>query len=769
MTTTSIRMRRLAAASASAALLAFAGSAAHAQQSQTAQASQPGGLEEVVVTARRVEERLQTTPIAVSAVSSEQLKALNITRLQGLDTVVPNLQISDAPSNGLGTIVFIRGIGAVSVSAYSDPPIGIYLDGVVQARPVGNASDLPDIERAEVLRGPQGTLFGRNTTGGLIALYTKKPTQDFGGSAEFAYGRYNEVNANVVLNTGELGKSGVKTKFTWQRHTYDGYAFTPGRKAGRAGGSYGAQAFSFALQKSFGDNLTVDNRLFYDKTEARPFYQVVTASGAAVTAFSPSQSRGGGPFIVDGSPLDIFYPDPRLANYDPFAKSWGDTLTVTYDASDALTVKSITGIRKLIQQQNGQLGGSSIVGAVGSLTNIVPVNFVTPNDQVSELQVSEELQASGKVGEFNYVAGLYYFDEELHEDLRTVTPAPAATGLVSLTDGRTLYSVPTTSYAAYGNLGWKPGALDDRLELVGGIRYTKDKKKENTFRIVNGAFQGPQNAANSWSNVGYTGSVNYQWTTDIMTYFRYSSAYRAGGYNPAQIGAPVYGPEKANTAELGFKTELFERRARINGALFKTWYDNQQINQRNAATAVSFVVNAGKAVYTGAEMETTLVLAPGFNLNAAVGYVDPHYKEYNFLDATGNTINLAGAAHFPAVSRWTYNFGGMFKTTPTGIGVVTLQMNYSFQSSRFSSPIDSLSPNNLANPSGKLTNLKGSLTISEWPWLEQNSTLKNVSFQIYGDNLANARYRLGFVDFGTYGTASFNRPRTYGARLRTEF
>jgi hypothetical protein len=111
----------------------------------------------------------------------------------------------------------------------------------------------------------------------------------------------------------------------------------------------------------------------------------------------------------------------------------------------------------------------------------------------------------------------------------------------------------------------------------------------------------------------------------------------------------------------------------------------------------------------------------------------------------------------------------MFRTTPTGIGVVTLQLNYSFQSSRFSSPIDALSPNNLANPSGKLTNLKGSLTLSEWPWAAGNGALHNMSFQIWGDNLANTRYRLGFVDFGTYGSASFNRPRSYGARLRTEF
>src|ERR1019366_6536797 len=148
--------------------------------------------------------------MSVTSISADRLKELGITRIQGLDAIAPNIVVTDAAANGMGTIVYIRGIGAVSVSSYSDAPISIYIDGVVQQRPVGNAFDVPDVDRVEVLRGPQGTLFGRNTTGGAVAIYTKKPSQDFGGSVEIGYGNDNELITSAVVNTGELGTSGVR-------------------------------------------------------------------------------------------------------------------------------------------------------------------------------------------------------------------------------------------------------------------------------------------------------------------------------------------------------------------------------------------------------------------------------------------------------------------------------------------------------------------------------------------------------------------------------
>lgn len=737
-----------------------------AQQGAQPVAANKGQLEEVVVTARRVEERQQATPIAVTSLSANFLKQLDITKVEGLDTVAPNIIIAEGVSNGMGTIVYIRGIGAISVAAYSDPPVSIYVDGVVQARPVGNAFDLPDVDRIEILRGPQGTLFGRNTTGGAVTIYTKKPAQDFGGSVEFGYGNYNEINTSLVLNTGEIGDSGVRSKFTIQRHSYDGFVATPGRDAADSYGYYRATSASFALSKEFGDNFTVDNRAFIDQEADKPNYQLVVANALATKYFSQSAARGGPPLIISPDALDVNYVDPRT-QYDPSASAWGDTLTLNYDVNAYLTLKSITGYRSLTQQQTGQLGGSYLVGPVGSLTHIVPIEYVTPNDSVIQDQISEELQATGKVGEFNYVAGLYYFHEKIDENQRTVIPTILASGLAALTDATITYTLPSTSYAGYANVGYRPAALGDKLEVSGGIRYTQDTKTETAVRVANGVHQGPQYQNLTWDNVGWSASVDYQWTEDLMTYARASSAYRAGGFNPSQIGVPAFNPETAKTIEAGFKTEWFDRRVRVNGAGFKTYYSDLQINQRNAQAATSIVVNAGKATFTGFELEGEAILGGGFQLNGTVGYVDPEYQSYIFKDASGNPTNIANLARFPMVSKWTYNIGGQYSAPETSIGVFTARINYSFQSSHYFSPVDSLSPNNATNPSGEEKNLKASLALSDLPI--PAGPLKDVRVEAYGDNLTDNRYRLSGPDLGAYATAAFNRPRSYGVRLSVDF
>lgn len=756
-----------ASASAIGVLLMLGCPTATAQVASAPAATSQGGLEEVVVTARRVEERQQTTPISVTSITANTLRELDITRINGLDSVTPNLVFTEGVANGTGLIVYIRGIGAISVAAYSDPPIGIYLDGVVQARPVGNAFDLPDVEHIEVLRGPQGTLFGRNTTGGAIAIYTKKPAQDFGGSASVSYGNYNEVDGSLTLDTGELWNSGWRAKATVDRHSFDGFITTPGRSAADANGYSRSLTASFAVSKSITDDFTLDNRMFIDQVEAKPAFQVVTANAAATAFFNKSAARGGPPAVISRSPLDLNYLDPRT-QYDPSAAAWGDTLTLAYDLNQYVTLKSITGYRSLVQSQTGQLGGSAIVGPVGNINNIVPFEFVTPTDSVIQDQESEEFQATGAIGSFTYVGGLYYFHETINENQRTVSGTVLASGLGALTDATITYTLPSTSYAIYGNGSYKPEIFDQKLEVSGGVRYTYDEKQEYAVRRQVGlAPQGPQIQDKNWHDIGYSASLNYQWTDDIMTYFRAASSYRAGGFNPSQIGVPAFNPETATTYEAGFKTEFFDRHFRFNGAGFKTYYDNLQINQRNAQTAVSIVVNAGQATFTGFELEGTAIVADGLQFDSSVGYVDPEYQQYLFKDASGNPVNIASLARFPVVSKWTYNIGAQYKTPMTPIGVITTRVNYSFQSSHYFQPVDSLAPNNAANPSGDLENLKASVTLSELPIPE--GRLKNAKVEAFGDNLLDHRYLLLFVDFGSYGTASFNRPRSYGVRLSADF
>jgi iron complex outermembrane receptor protein len=750
-----------------AMLTVMSSTQAFAQTSAQPAASQDS-LEEVVVTARRVEERQQTTPLSVTSLSPSMLKALDITRIQGLDTIAPNLVIDEGTASGFGAIVYIRGIGAISVTSYSDPPVSIYVDGVVQARPNGNAFDLPDVERVEVLRGPQGTLFGRNTTGGAISIYTKKPAQEFGGSVEFGYGNFNELNASMILNTGEIGNSGVFTKFVVQDHTYDGWVKTPGRDDANSFGYYRSKSASFSLSKAFGDNFTLDNRAFLENEADLPSFQLVTANAAVRNVLNQSQARGGPPAVIGTSPLDLEYLDPRVAlGGDPNASDWGDTLTLAYEVSDNMTLKSITGYRALTPRQTGQLGGSYFVGPVGSLNNIDIVSQANTFNNIEQDQESEEIQATGKIGSFSYVGGLYYFHEQVSEQQISQTPSFGANGIVTQAPAVLTYGLDSTSYAAYGNVGYKPEYFDEKLELSGGLRYTTDEKAEDTNRLLSGFNQGTQIASKSWDNIGWSTSLNYQWTEDLMTYVRGSSAYRSGGFNPATIGAPAFDPETAITVEAGFKTEWFDHRLRLNGAGFKTFYDSLQINQRDAQKALSVIVNAGQATYTGFELEGEAILGYGFQLNGSIGYVDPEYQTYLFKDANGNPVNIANMARFPLVSKWTYNIGGQYKSPETSIGVFTAMANYSYQSSHYFQPVDSLAPNNAANPSGPSENLKASVTLSDMPI--PTGTLKNVRIQAYVDNLLDYRFKLLFVDFSSYGAAAFNRPRSYGARFTADY
>jgi len=302
-----------------------------------------------------------------------------------------------------------------------------------------------------------------------------------------------------------------------------------------------------------------------------------------------------------------------------------------------------------------------------------------------------------------------------------------------------------------------------------GIRYSYDKKNMTRLNdINNGAVvQGPEDIADSWDNIGWSASLSYQWTPEIMTFVRGSSSFRSGAFVYSAIGSDPVDPETAIAVEGGFKTELFDRRLRFNGTAYKTWYDGIQINQRDAEAAVSRVVNAGKATFTGFDLEAQAILGNGFQLNASVGHVDPKYQEYIFIDANGDPDNIAADARFPFVSKWTYNIGAQYTSEPTNIGIWSARLDYAYQSTHYFQPVDALSVNNATQPSGASKNLRARITLSEIPIA--TDTLQNVQVQVYGDNLTNNRYRVSVVDFGTYATAAFNRPWSAGVRLSADF
>ncbi|WP_165611350.1 TonB-dependent receptor [Sphingomonas jatrophae] len=728
------------------------------------------GLEDIVVTARRRQESAQSAPLPVTAISGGQIEQLAVARLSGIAQLAPSLKVTQASGSANAPVVFIRGIGTIATTLYSEPSVGIYIDGAYTPRPQGNSLDLPDIERVEVLRGPQGTLFGRNTVGGAILLSTTTPSRDPSVRVQFGYGTNDESILSAVVQTGSIGGSSWRAKFAGQVHNRDGWVRTPGFQKSDWGGNQKDISLGFGLIGEVGD-LTIDNRARYGKNTSFTAWQIVGGTPAAVTAYrnSAAANPSGPPLVIGTRPLDLSYRDPRVpGNAD--IENYGDTLTLTYEASDTFQIKSISAYSRLHETLVGQLGGSYILGRV--LNPAIPGNTIepvsvhsTPTNPGRQRQFSQELQFIGDVGDFSYVGGLYYWDEKVHENVTTILGSVVGANFVRV-NRTVIYDQSTKSYAAFGQVAYKPQALDERLEITLGARYTQDKKSLTTgiVQTTTTTTRTNQAIADKYNNFGYSGTASYKFGDGILAYARIASSFRAGGFNAVSPGSPAYDPEEAITYEAGFKSDLFDRHLRLNANVYQIDYDDLQVNQYNSTTLTNFVVNAGKAKYRGFEVEGTALLGDHIQIDGNVGYVDPKYKEYILIQG-GVPTNVASTAHFPYLSKWTTHVGIQYKTGETPIGVLTIRGDYQTKSNARLAVIDFLSPTLQNLRTGKEKDLSARVILSEIP--VGNGV--NLSAQVYGANLTNNRFITFATDFGTLATASFNRPRNYGLRITAAF
>lgn len=720
------------------------------------------GFSDIIVTARRRAESVQDTPLAVSAISADDVQDLNITRLEGLEQLAPSLRVSTASGSGNAPAIFIRGIGTITTALYAEPAVGVYIDGVYSPRGAVNTFDLPDVEGIQVLRGPQGTLFGRNTTGGAVILTTKGPTADPGASARFSYGTDNEIVASTILQSGDIGGTNFGVKLSGQVHTRDGWVETPGYSQSKWGGALEAYTFGAALEGDISSVLNFDGRVRYNKVSSYNGWEPLGGSAAGVAYFTGGVNRGGPPFIIGGGADDFTYRDPRADGGEAVAESWIASATLTASLSDALTLKSITGGIWLDQQFRANLGGGYTIGPV--INPIVPgqLEIVSPHTTTANpgraRQFTQELQALGDIGTFNYVVGLYYFRERTDEGLTTIINFPVAPTAAIRLDTDKGYEILSKSYAAYGQVGWRPKFADGNLEITGGLRYTEDKKTLDSF-VTGGV---TQNEKNTWDNWGWSTSVSYKVTPDTMIYGRASSAYRSGGYNGPTVGAPPFGPETATTYEAGFKADLFDRMVRLNGAVFQTDYKDLQVNAYNSLIFANAITNAGKARYRGFELEAAL-RAGGFTVDGNVGYVDPEYLEYEYLIG-GNVEDVSDIAKFPYVSSWTYRIGGQYEFLTGNDGSLTVRADYSGKSSPYGYSVPLSTPNYLViEKLGRDENLSARAT-----W-RGNVRGADMFFQVFGENLTDKRALTFASDFSSIVSGVYSRGRRFGATIGVDF
>jgi iron complex outermembrane receptor protein len=746
------------------------------------------GLQDIVVTARRQSESLQKTPISITALDSAALDKMNVQSVEKVAQVAPNLVISQQSSSLSAASINIRGIGQTDPSLGLDTAVGIYLDGVYVARSAGSIFDLVDLERIEVLRGPQGTLFGRNTTGGAIQLVSRKPADEFGMTVKAGYGTRNNWFGRVRVDTGELGNLPISAAFAYYHRQRDGYfnnTLTPSRQDP---GALNVDAFTAALRGNF-DAFQISYAFDYDHRTGTPgFFQTVALSDAALSYYGNSASLGGAPlqFVGADKRLTSGQQQPGVGNrFGSKTVSQGHNLTASYEFSPAFTLKSITGYRKLhLDNVLGLSGQGDLKGLVlNPVTNAVTVESVTPyngyNGPQDQKQFSQEVQALGSFGDFNYVVGAYYFREKVSEDnhqmltfiINAATPAaPFYLGINLAPEAK--YSQISKSAAAFGQISWKPSALDKRLEVTGGMRYTEDRKSiflQNTS-FGQSSVVGPARGAVKFHNTSFLGSVSYQITDQALAYAKVSTGYKSGGFNPRADRLNQFNPEKLVSYEAGLKLDLLNRRLRVNTAAFYSKYDDLQVPQFAAGSggASTLLVNAGKADFKGVELEVTALPMRGLTLSGALGYTRPKYKQFLFADpSTGTISDIANSARFPNVAKFNSNVAAEYAFDLANVGEIQARLSYSYRSKIFFYPNDAVNPYQQQVASPPTNTIDARLALTD---VTLGSRAK-AEIAINGENLLNENQVLYGIDFGAlgFGGKFYSEPRRVSVEVKVTY
>ncbi|MEM8549095.1 MAG: TonB-dependent receptor, partial [Pseudomonadota bacterium] len=504
------------------------------------------------MTARHREESAQTTPISLVSLGGEQIDQLGINNIGDLQAVVPNLNLDPFPANNQTLRLFIRGIGLSDVQITQDPAVGVYLNGVYIARSTGLAFDLPDLERIEVLRGAQGTLYGRNTTGGAINLITRKPDlETLSLRQDVSAGNLGLKRTRTSLNL-PLGQY-VAAKLAYLDDRRDGFIDNDG-----PGGNFGDRNSSGArvdLRVLPGDNVTLDyawdrSRIEYFNYTPQAHYPA-PLRGGLIDLIGLSASR----FVpYSEQRLDALSTSVPLLPTDIDVE--GHTLSVEYLPGD-FTLRSLTAWRQLdelsyIDFASGASGEYRVDFNAATLSAEAPEPLQLPavRPLISHEQWSQELQWLGPIGErMDFLAGLYYFEERASE-----FNAPEH-HLFSAPLGQTRYpavvnirqelnDIDNSAAAAYGQLNWTPDVLRQRLNLGLGLRYSRDRRRvdrnvsERTL-IDNGdsneqLIPGVVFSASgdrTFEDVSVTFSMGYDWRDNLHAYAKYVEAYRSGGYN----------------------------------------------------------------------------------------------------------------------------------------------------------------------------------------------------------------------------------------------
>ncbi|HUS24913.1 MAG TPA: TonB-dependent receptor [Candidatus Binatia bacterium] len=760
-----------------------AGDSAAADSAKAAQdaEAQAVTLDTIEVYALRRKERLLDVPVAVTAMTRDQIESRGIQRLDDLNSLAPGLQVSRSPANTTISQITIRGSSQINPAIYWDPAVGVYVDGVYIGKAQGSIFNVVDLAGVEVLRGPQGTLYGRNTIGGTINFLTREPSGYFSGSAALEFGNLNARVQRASIDLPRIGFADITLGVRSERR--DGWVqASPDSPVDELNNRHN-DGLHFAALMDLLPELQGLYRFDYGKIDQTNNYLQLYRS--------------------DDATLQRYVHKDRQTQADIDAESFehskvqGHSLTLTWNLDERTALKAITGYRKVRWEDSLDLDGSPM--------------FVAFTQRFTDYkQLSQDLNLGGSLDAWKYVAGVYYFAD----DGFTNNPQHFDNGALNF-DSR--YGTHTRAWAGYGQADWE---AMERLTLTGGLRYTREEKSLDRvigasplpgavpgLPLPGGGFvyyirEGWPPPKASFTATTPMVSAAWKFNDQLNTYLRYAEGFKSGGFNgeysnlqdtpddgnPAtsndtqRATATPFRPERQKSLELGLKSSFFGGRGSLNLAAFRNKLVDLQVSTFSGqGAAASTISNAGKATVRGIEVESAVVPFEGTTLRANYAWLDAKYDEFldkanDPNDPTGQADtfqNLADNRAFVHAPRHSYNVVLDSRLVEGHWGELRAVADYVWTAAFYTYPYQ-LKPDPDPLPTDKQQEaedtkvqahglLNARLAWSQIP-LGGTSTLE---LALWGRNLMDDATANNFIDFGpgafqSLTTANFEEPRTYG-------
>lgn len=742
------------AGSAFCALLASGSAHAADSAGEAAEAADPAsGLGDIVVTALKRETSLQATPISISVVGAEELANRHVVSLESFaDGSIPSLRIAPMFSRSSALTVGMRGIGTLGDANQParDQGVGVYIDGVFMGRAQGLGSALYDVERIEVLKGPQGTLFGRNTEGGAISIVTRKPSGELSGRATVGVGNFDSREASLHLDLPSFANFSVKL---------DGLVTTRGGTVDNPLASqhdfnaYNKKGLHAAVQWKPASNFNALYSFDISRDETTPYYlQLLTKSTGPLLKMQSDRAEI----------ANIGVPQPWA-----LGKTHGHLLTLDWTISPEFELKSISSYRSLTQTQNDN--GSSNLGAFvqgrSGNTNFSRLSLA----DVWQKQYSEELQLIGTLRQLDLVAGAFYYHEKVRDtawtpytnrwnaDGTSYTILPEPTSSITFPD-RASHAV-TESIGVFGQATWTPEMMGRIVHVTAGGRYTHDAKTGKLDK-VNGVAT-TYALDDSWNRFDPMVNLAIDAAQDVHLYGKWSTGYKAGGANSRSQSYHDFDPETVSTFEIGAKTEFLDHHVRLNVAAYTAAYKDMQIDfiapvLNTTRTTIETRNAKGTGHIKGVEADLTVNPLQGLTLTGSYAYTDVHLPPAPnpyMGDALVQVYTVYTPAHAAS--------GAIDYELPMANASLRFHLDGNYASGQYSMAND-------PTKTGSSFIVNGRLALAG---LAMPGTGAELELAIWARNLFNEAHTFvkanGGTTLGYYGI--FNDPRTFGMQASVKF